>query len=276
MITIVGVHGVGHLDRKHERPKIVLDMSGRWVKAIAKGLGYPEAALDVTCAYYSPFLARSYTSQGDVLDSLPDEAKDMFMEWLEDLGAPPVVTQARAGWPLRQGSQWAQKRFPWLTKAAIAAFFREVHAYLRTPGGPQRTAARDEVARTIREHPSDVVIAHSLGTVITYEALWEYPDLTADLLITLGSPLGMRPVLSRLKPGIAQSQGARPPGVRRWVNVADPGDPIAVPRKLHELFPGITFDRENNIGAFSIHSASAYLECAAVAATIAWYLDGNY
>jgi hypothetical protein len=272
MISILGVHGVGYLDMKHERAEIVSGMSRRWTETIAKGLGYPAAALDVTCAYYSPFLARSYTPQSDPLDALPDGAKDMFMEWLEDLGAPPVVAQGRMGWPLRQGAQWAQKRFPGLTQAAIAAFFREVDAYLRTPSGGQRTAARDEVAQTIREHPSRVVIAHSLGSVVTYEAFWAYPDLTADLLITIGSPLGMRPVLSRLEPGTAQSQGCRPPGVRRWVNVADPGDPVAVPHKLRELFSGIIFDREDSIGAFSIHSATAYLECAAVAATIAWYL----
>ncbi len=275
MITIVGVHGVGYLDRKQERSKIVSDMSGRWAKAVAGGLGYPETALDVSCAYYSPFLARSYTPQGDVLENLPDEAKDMFMEWLEDLGASSVVTQARAGWPLRQGTQWAQKHFPRMTKAFIAAFLREVHTYLRTPGSPQRTAARDEVARTISEHRPHVVIAHSLGTVVTYEALWAYPDLSADLLITLGSPLGMRPVLSRLEPGITQSQGARPPGVRRWVNVADLGDPVAVPRKLRELFPGVTFDREDSIGVVKLHSASSYLKCAPVAATIAWYLTGD-
>ena len=275
MITIAGVHGVGYLDRKQEQSAIVSAMSGRWAKAIAKGLGYPATALDVTCAYYSPFLARSYTPQDDALETLPDEAKDMFMEWLEDLGALPVVTQARMGWPLRQGTQWAQKHFPKLTKAFIAAFLREVHAYLQNPGSSQRTAARDEVARTIREHRPDVVIAHSLGTVVTYEALCAYPDLTADLLITLGSPLGMRPVLSRLEPGIGQSQGARPPGVRRWVNVADLGDPVAVPRKLRQVFPGVAFDREVNIGAFSLHSSTAYLECAAVAASLAWYLSGD-
>jgi hypothetical protein len=93
-----------------------------------------------------------------------------------------------------------------------------------------------------------------------------------SVLLAIGSPLGMRPVLSRLEPGAEHSLGRRPPGVRRWVNVADPGDPIAVPRKLRELFPGIQLDREDSIGPLSIHSATAYLAGPMVAASIAPFL----
>jgi hypothetical protein len=275
MIAIVGVHGVGHLDKKNERAEIVSGMSRRWTEAIAKGLGHPASVFNVRCAYYSPFLASSYTPQGDALDTLPDEAKDMFVEWLEDLGAPPVVVQGQMGWPLRQGAHWVQKLFPRFTKAAIATFFHEVHTYLRAPSGPHRSAAREEVAQTIREGPTRVVIAHSLGSVITYEALWADPDLTADLLITIGSPLGMRPVLSRLEPSVAQSLGHRPPGVRRWLNIADPGDPIAVPYRLRKLFPGIELDRTDSIGPLSIHSATAYLKGPLVAASIAPFLTAG-
>ena len=199
----------------------------------------------------------------------------MVMEWLLDLGAAEPVIQGWLGWPLREGAQWAQERVPWLTEKMIATFFREVDAYLETPDGPRRKAVRNEVAQTIRDHRPEVIVAHSLGTVVTYETLWAEPDLTADLLITMGSPLGMTPIRSRLEPGMDRSEGRRPPGVRRWVNVADHGDPIAVPRSLLALFPGIESDVPESIGALSIHSATNYLGSKAVAKEIIPMLRGD-
>ena len=268
MISIVGVHGVGQLDEKHQRADIVAGLSRIWGEAVASGIGCDPSRITMSCAYYAPELAPSVSPQSDALDLLPDEAKEMVMEWFRDLGAAEPVMQSLLGWPLKQGTQWAQQTMPWLTERVIAAFFREVHTFLETSGGPQRTAARDEVAQTIREHEPSIVVAHSLGTIVTYETLWAYTDLKIDLLITLGSPLGMTAVRSRLEPSLAASLGHRPPGVRRWVNVADPGDPIAVPTHLRALFPDIDLDREDSIGVFSFHSATNYLKSPVVAATI--------
>ncbi|GLZ38743.1 hypothetical protein Acsp05_23670 [Actinokineospora sp. NBRC 105648] len=46
------------------------------------------------------------------------------------------------------------------------------------------------MVETIQAHQPDVVIAHSLGSVVAYEALWN-SGATVDLLITLGSPLAL-------------------------------------------------------------------------------------
>jgi len=178
------------------------------------------------------------------------------------------------GWPVRQAAQWVQNRAPWLASATIAQFFREVDAYLRSPDGTQRTAAREEVATTIKQHQPDVIIAHSLGSVVTYEVLWEDPSLTADLLITLGSPLGMKPIRRRLQPSMEESLGRRPPGIQRWVNIADPGDLIAIPPHLKKIFGGIDSDLEESIGLLSTHSVTKYLGCAKVAAILAPLLLG--
>src|SRR6266536_4525637 len=110
----------------------------------------------------------------------------------------------------------------------VTRFFREVPAYLGD--GARRAAARDRVASTIAEHAPQVVLAHSLGSVVAYEALWAHPELPVDLLVTLGSPLGMPDVVfDRLEPtprgpvkltwfvvgSTDRDASARPRGLRR-------------------------------------------------------------
>ncbi|WP_327097173.1 GPI inositol-deacylase [Nocardia vinacea] len=78
-----------------------------------------------------------------------------------------------------------------------------------------------------------VVIGHSLGSVVAYDALRarssEHP---VPLLLTLGSPLGFSAISRRLQPP--------PPGfpsvVRRWVNIAAPDDIVAARSDLHTVF----------------------------------------
>jgi hypothetical protein len=249
-------------------------MSAIWSKSLAAGLSCSPEQLVVICSYYAPFLALPGVSQGDdLLENLPEDTQDMFLAWVAELGAPPVVTQGYPTRPLRQAADWVHERFPALTRAAIAALFCEVATYLCTIGGEQRTAARNEVARVIAAEQPQIVVAHSLGTVVAYEALWAHPELTVDLLVTLGSPLGLSHVVfPRLEPSPTADGGGRPPGVRRWVNVADVGDPIAIPRKLGTKFMNVDLDVEESIAPFKFHDVRCYLSCASVAATLSPYL----
>ena len=90
----------------------------------------------------------------------------------------------------------------------------------------------------------------------------------------MGSPLGMPGVIfEKLRPAPTDGLGAKPPGVTRWVNIADPGDFVAVPRHLHRLFQGITSDLEASIGVLQFHKAAAYLASPAVSGLLAAYLD---
>lgn len=69
-----------------------------------------------------------------------------------------------------------------------------------------------------------IVVAHSLGTVIALEALADFKGRRVDLLMTIGSPLSTETVASRMN----QSARRWPEVVRRWVNIADPDDVVAL------------------------------------------------
>jgi hypothetical protein len=78
-----------------------------------------------------------------------------------------------------------------------------------------------------------LLAAHSMGSVIAYDALWEMSrdqkdELQVDLLLTMGSPLGQsylqRRILGHDRSGIERY----PDNIRRWVNLSAVGDMTAV------------------------------------------------
>jgi hypothetical protein len=78
-----------------------------------------------------------------------------------------------------------------------------------------------------------LLAAHSMGSVIAYDALWEMSrdqrdELRIDLLLTMGSPLGQSYLQRRIL-GYDRSGTERyPANIRRWVNLSAVGDMTAV------------------------------------------------
>ncbi|TWF77276.1 hypothetical protein FHX44_113181 [Pseudonocardia hierapolitana] len=79
-------------------------------------------------------------------------------------------------------------------------------------------------------------------------------------------------VLDRRDPAPINGRGRRPPAVRRWINIADPGDIIAIPRGLANYFDGIDTDLTTPVGVFNAHKAAGYLSCTTTAAALATLL----
>ena len=112
-------------------------------------------------------------------------------------------------------------------------------AYLSSPTAPLRSAVQDRIAGSIERNRSSVVVAHSMGGVLAYEALWAHPSLHVKLLVTLGTPLAMKPVLDRLLPEHFEGRLLRPPGVGRWIDITQQDDPSSAFR-LSKFFDGVT------------------------------------
>ncbi|NMO88215.1 hypothetical protein [Actinomycetospora sp. TBRC 11914] len=72
-----------------------------------------------------------------------------------------------------------------LVRRFVALFCSEVATYLDEPD--RREAARDDVADRLAAVAPRVVIAHSLGSVVAYEALWARHAPAVELLVTLGA-----------------------------------------------------------------------------------------
>jgi hypothetical protein len=89
-----------------------------------------------------------------------------------------------------------------------------------------------------------LLIGHSMGSVIAYEALWQMSresgdDVHVDLFMTLGSPLGQRTIQRRLAGATKQGLWRYPGNIRRWVNLAAHGELTAIDMNLRNDFAGM-------------------------------------
>jgi hypothetical protein len=289
-IRVVGVHGVGNY-RPGETPiEARTNLTAAWQVALGGGPGLSSgrsrpgepagAGLDLAVAYYAHHLRRP-GSQGSSpsLERLSPSAKTMATEWIMQVLPQAGVAQGPATYPLRQLVAWLAQQRGLPARAVewfVATFFTEVADYLDNTDPDARDHVRHDVAELIRARRAQVVIAHSLGSVVAYETLWSRRDLHIDVLITLGSPLALpHAVFPRLQPAPAD-RGARPPGVKRWINLADPGDLVAIPVKgVSRFFAGVDIDEHTTIGCFDFHLAANYLASPRLADLIRAHATGD-
>ncbi|MET9382104.1 serine peptidase [Streptomyces sp. NPDC002928] len=257
---IVGVHGIRCYRYLAEAGTVAL--AGRAIAAEwTAALGLPHDPGTFHAAYYAQLLHLGAAQGSDDPELLPAGAQRLLVEWVSALGAPTEVTMGTGTLPVRQAANWIAERFGSVARMFVILFCREADTYVSDPDSPRRAAVREEVQRVLSERRPRAVVAHSLGSVVAYEALW-HRQVELDLLVTLGSPLGMpQVVFERLSLGAGNEQykGLRPPGVRRWVNIADVGDIVAVPRDLPSRFPGIDAHYEVSLGLVASHKATRYL-----------------
>jgi pimeloyl-ACP methyl ester carboxylesterase len=127
----------------------------------------------------------------------------------------------------------------------------------------------DRVDRCL-DSSTRVVVAHSMGTVVAYEALSRRPDLDIAAFVTLGSPLGTQGmVFELLQPAPVDGVGAVPACVRRWTNVSAQGDlaTLAAPRLADRFGDGVVDEYVHN--GRHPHDIEPYLTTAATGRAIA-------
>ncbi|OBG55768.1 hypothetical protein A5703_07410 [Mycobacterium sp. E188] len=98
-------------------------------------------------------------------------------------------------------------------------------------------AVQAEVLRAITPE-TKVLLGHSLGSVVAYETIAVH-SLHMPNLVTVGSPLGIKTVVKRLRKKLEIATDTDAPGVVRWTNIFDPADPVAGAGPLHRLWPAV-------------------------------------
>ena len=159
---------------------------------------------------------------------------------------------------IREALSWRRRRarwlytladmFPWLIAhlpdRAVKSTIRETEGYFSNHdgiGGQVRELLKAPLRRLFAEGDRVMVIGHSMGSIIAYDAFWELWQEEQnpgrlDLFLTLGSPLGMHFVQERLV-GAREAPARRYPGnISRWINAAARGDLTALDRALQDDF----------------------------------------
>ena len=267
MAKIVGVHGVGHQFKGENT------LRAEWLPALKDGLARAGSELasdtDFVCAFYGNL----FRPAGKAAMDPPYDAHDVGDEWERKLlelwwreaarvdpalrgpdertkvSAPSVVQRA-----LDALSQ--SRFFAGLAERALIYDLKQVRRYLHEP--EVRREARASVQRAIGPD-TRVIVGHSLGSVIAYEALCAHPEWPVSIFVTIGSPLGIRNLIfEELDPAPQNGIGVWPSEVKRWVNIADSGDVVALVKELGPRFGPRVTDRLVDNGA-AAHDATRYL-----------------
>ena len=133
---------------------------------------------------------------------------------------------------------------PQIATEEVEVHLRDFNRYVRNRNGISE-AARGKLKSAVREASDSarpvLLIGHSMGSVIAYDALWqmsreENSEASIDLFLTTGSPLGQN-IVQRHLFGIHETgEGRYPNNIRRWVNIAAVGELTAIDRELKNDF----------------------------------------
>ena len=228
-MRLVFVHGI------HQEDKTSVALQEVWEDALlsawaAAGLEKPDYTLEMP--YYASLLAALICrARGEAGFFTHLEAT-----LLKDIGLNKGISEhhvraefdreiARSGlarWQWVQGiARILERDIPEFGNIALR-FVRQVDAYLTCQ--EIREAVDNIVRPSILKGPT-VIVAHSLGSVITYRLLREAQSAAeVPLFVTLGSPLGFHAVKQYLNPPSL----AVPIGVRTWLNATDARDCVAL------------------------------------------------
>ena len=243
-----------------------------WLAPICDGLqlaGYPALGeADLECVFYGEL----FRPPGKANVDPPLDAADVATEWEQAVlagGGRSGACRCERGQPGRgvegahADARPARARCP--EQLPLLRGRRGERARLRPQAGLS-LSPQPAIRRTIRERAcaaigadTRVVIGHSLGTVVAYEALCALGGERRVRFVSLGSPLGIRNLIfDRLEPAPAAGKGSWPSGINAWVNVADRGDVVALVKALAPCFGSGVRDVAIDNGARA-HDATRYL-----------------
>lgn len=133
---------------------------------------------------------------------------------------------------------------PHLADEKTELHLRDLHRYSQNRAGIAdriRERLKLSLRAAYESRRPILLLAHSMGSVIAYDTLWElghedHIELRIDLLLTMGSPLGQRYLQRRLKGRGQPGYRRYPPNIRLWKNLAAVGDMTAIDPRLNDDF----------------------------------------
>lgn len=284
MVSIVITHG------RSQEFGIGETLEENWTRALRQGLGNAHApfaeAIPVDFAFYGGLwrpdagdfgpadIERERGAGAERGDDTPPTGLQVAIA-KELLAAAPDVERAeveRIGWGTVANLVGNLDDILGVGKLTLKYFLKDIDRYFND--GDLREKAIAKVVDTVLASPAPVVLmAHSLGTIVAYDALRRNPDLPVPGLVTFGSPLGLATVRDKLK----ETGGPLifPPSVQHWANIAEERDFVVAGIELAPLYTsddGRIVDDLTSQGQrpgigniVAAHDAIVYLSSAALA-----------
>ncbi len=238
--VIIGIHGLSN--------KPALDILENWWElSILEGLKKNRNISCDSINFQSVYWA-------DVMYNNPDPSPDAYHEaaagslkryndgWMDFLRAKALEIPGRVIDSMKEIFGMNA-----LADEVLERKLKDLYEYYKDHG--KRTELRNRLKHTIQSNMDRriMLVAHSMGSIVAYDALRELgrenPHLSIAHFVTIGSPLGLPHVKCKI---IEENSLIRTPSiVKKWTNMADRRDPVAVDIYLKD-------DYETNVAGVKV------------------------
>lgn len=251
--VIIGIHGLGNKPSK----EILKEW---WSMSLIEGLHKIDPEMDMPrfeIIYWADIL-----HEEPLNEQIKDKKSPIYLEekYVPGKGEQLVVNHDMRKKFLDWYDEAADKIFlnedmtvnySFISDNVIHSYFKDLEAYyinktIRSDGTiiPARDEIRNKVMSELKKYEGDDIflIAHSMGSIIAFDILTFYlPNLKIDTFATLGSPLGIPFVRSKI--ALEQNEVLHagyklktPPEVNKWYNFSDLEDMVAINYSLKDDF----------------------------------------
>lgn len=282
-MKLIFVHG------RAQEGKDPVVLKDTWVQAWSAGLQKNNltipAGLTIEFPFYGDLLDKLVRENdmpvdiGEVLakGELPAEDLAFFnaflLEVLENSKIPATAVDEHIADPVRDRGPlnwgWVQAILKTLDRTplgdlSIKKFTYDAFLYLTIPAIKRKI---NELVKSSFNQEPCVVVAHSLGTAVTYTLLSDNPQFLVQKYITLGSPLGLKSFTSKLTKPLAMPACV----ANGWYNAYDERDVVSLhplDNRYFNISPAITNYNEVHNHTKNRHGIEGYLDDATVAKAI--------
>jgi len=251
---IIGIHGLGN-----KPPKDLLEKW--WRQSIAEGLkkiGYPGKDFNFELVYWADSLHPIPLNPDET-----DKSSDLYLSERyvpaakRKMNTPNGIKEKFINFFKRQRdkilfNETMHEKFPSFTDLIIKYFFKDLDIYLTQKCVEEsksdclaKDIIRDKITIALKKHKRKdiLLIAHSMGTIVTYEVLIQSEkEIEINSFLTIGSPLGVPFIFDKLKNNLSvvpedNNKLRTPENINtEWINLSDTEDKVAQSNDLKELF----------------------------------------
>jgi hypothetical protein len=300
---VLGIHGLGN-----KPPKSILE---RWWKAaIREGLraiGHPRRFFKFKLVYWADFLypepldptvrdknnllyiTNPYIPARTQIQKTPSTLRKKVLDYIRRQLDRIMINEDLS------------INYTAVTDLIIRRYFRDLDTYYTKQcldreqcTRPAKEVIREELARMLRKYRRRdiLLIGHSMGSIIAYDVLTHsVPDVHIHTLVTMGSPLGLPPVMvkmlaeQRKKPKKHLRGGTPENIVKAWHNFSDLKDRVATDYLLSEDYAAnsrhvraidtIVYNNYEYKGSPNPHNVYGYLRTPEMAHVIDTFLSAG-
>jgi hypothetical protein len=207
---------------------------------VAGEIANARHSFDVVAWTYDFYLEhRDFSLDAASIDALVEQAEPTG----QDIAIASATGKRFLRWIYRVGDMFPFL-IPHLASERVELHLRDLRRYVRNGnaiGDHTREMLKIPLRAAAESGRPLLLIAHSMGSVIAYDTLWEMShdgrdEIDVSLLLTTGSPLGQNYLQRRIFGNDRSGEDRYPTNISRWINLAAAGDMTAIDPVLKNDF----------------------------------------